>query len=217
MNADVESKANEYLKKLNVNDMLFILRNMEESNLLRFAARPTYEVLIASYLVEGKPPLFRRALQAKGHSEDTLFAPKLASAIETVKVSFHRMKLRTLYKPEKDNFSFADIYYKDRIVEDKPDDAMITIADKGVNVKVRNLKFVGINPSTGTSTPSKKRVFTSFPALKKELNLPDNLLVDFLICPHPEVASFSTATVVGVPKGTVMKISILIAPDFERR
>ena len=123
------------------------------------------------------------------------------------------MKMRTLYRPKKEIGSFADFYYKERIEEDKPDDAIVFVEEGGVDVPVCNVKLVGVNTCTGArdSDHLMGHHFTSFRSLKKELGLPDDLLVDFLFCP---VDCFSSEpTVTGIPKGTVMKVSILVTPD----
>ena len=214
VNKNAESQALEYLERLNLNDMLHILRNMRSSNVFAIASRAIYENLVASYLVKGKPELFRRALKAKPNDDSTRFAPKLAEMIETEVVNFCDMKMRTLYKPKIKNFAFVDFYYKDKIEENLSDDAIVFVQVEGVDVPVRNVMFVGINACSGTSEPSQTRKFKTFRSLKKKLDLPDNLLFDFLFCPHPEVVSSSKPTVKSIPKGTVLRTSVLVAPDF---
>ena len=73
-----------------------------------------------------------------------------------------------------------------------------------------------INACFGISGNSIKRTFDTFPALKEQLRLPDQLLVDLLFCPHPSVAVDATATLeakMAIPAGTVIDVSILQVPE----
>ena len=215
VNRNVESQARAYLENLNVRDMLFVLRNMRSMNALKFPSRAIFEDLVARYVVEGATPLFRRALRASSR-DDTRFAPQLAALVETEVVSFDDMKMRTLYKPKMENFSFVDFYFKDRIEEDKPDDDFVVVEQGGLHVPVRNLKFVAVNACSGSREPSREYKWKTFRSLKKALGLPDQLLVDFLFCPDPEEeeASVTKPTVNNIPTGTVLTTSILVVPDF---
>jgi hypothetical protein len=130
------------------------------------------------------------------------------------------MMVRTLYKPPVHNFPFMDFYYKDKIVQTEPEDALITLTRGqgagAVSVSVPNVQFVGISACFGISGSSKECKFDTFPALKEQLRLPDQLLVDFLFCPNPSVAFHATATLkaaMAIPAGTVIDVSILQVPE----
>ena len=72
------------------------------------------------------------------------------------------------------------------------------------------------NTCFGRSYDSKKRKFDTFDALKKKLRLPDQLLVDFLFCPHPldvDDANATWSTEKEIPTGTRIDFSILKVPE----
>eukprot|EP01036_Dinobryon_divergens_P026202 gene26202-34823_t len=204
VNADLERLAEDYINKLTLQDQIFILRNYGSNNIVQVSTSPTYEYIVAHLLVDGVP-LMRRSMKqsADGYTE-TLFAPKLAPKVETKSVPFFAdMKMRTLYKPPPGrNFPFVDLYYIDKIVEEEPEDALITLTRKeggagAVKVlSVPNVQF-------------------------KKLHLPDLLLVDFLFCPHPSVGSvannattsLAADTMAVLPAGTVIDVSILQVPE----
>jgi hypothetical protein len=157
----------------------------------------------------------RRSTQQSADSVylETDFAPKLKSEIETQTLPhFQDMKMLTLYKSSVKNFPFVDFYYKEKIEKRKPEDALITLT-KNVgtevkNVSVLNVKLVGINTCFGKSYNSKKLKFDTFAALKDKLCLPDQLLVDYLFCPHPSVvydANATWSTKKDIPAGTHRK------------
>ena len=47
------------------------------------------------------------------------------------------------------------------------------------------------------------------PLNKEQLHLPDQLLVDFLFCPHPLVVSDMEVLEIVIPAGTVIDVSVL--------
>ena len=135
VNADLERVAEDYINKLSLKDQIFILRNYGSNNIVQQVINisPTYEYIVAHLLVDGVP-LMRRSVKqnsADGYTE-TLFAPKLAPKVETKTVPFFPdMKMRTLYKPPPGrNFPFVDLYYIYKIVEEEPEDALITLTRK---------------------------------------------------------------------------------------
>eukprot|EP01036_Dinobryon_divergens_P027019 gene27019-35726_t len=195
---NVELRARAYIKELTVDDHMAILRNSEDSKLMQLAATQVYEDFVANLLV-GRNSLMRRSMQQNADGN---------------------MMVRTLYKPPVPNFPFVDFYYKDKIVQNEPEDALITLTRGqgagAVSLSVPNVQFVGINACFGISGSSKKRKFDTFPALKKQLRLPDQLLVEFLFCPNPSVAVHATATLkaaMAIPAGTVIDVSILQVPE----
>ena len=205
---DVECRAIDYIKELTVHDQIDLLKKFGNSNMLQAAVAPIYKVFVSKLLVDGVS-LVRRSMQqsaADGHTDtETLFTPKLAPRVSTCKKLplFQDMKMRTLYKspPPAANFPpFADFYYKDKIVEEEPEDALITLTRRndGAGGAVRvssvpNVQLVGINTCLGRSKKSLK-IKRNFPAFKEALRLPDQLLVDYLFCPHPLVVSDASAT-----------------------
>eukprot|EP01036_Dinobryon_divergens_P034148 gene34148-44122_t len=221
---NVELRARTYTKELTAHDQMAILRNSEDSKISQLAATQVYEDFVANLLV-GRVTLMRRSMQqnADGKYTKTRFAPNLKNNVETLTFPlFQDMAMRTLYKPPVPNFPFVDFYYKDKIVQNEPEDELITLTRGegagAVIVSVPIVQFVGINACFGISESSKKRKFDTFPALKKQLRLPDQLLVDYLFCPNPlpSVAVDATATLeatMDIPAGTVIEVSILQVPE----
>ena len=189
----MEFFARAFINELTAHDRIRILKQFGDgsSNILHNSAALVYEDFVANLLVN-KAPLMRRSTQqsADGVNLETDFAPKLKSEIETQTLPhFQDMKMLTLYKSSVKNFPFVDFYYKEKIEKRKPEDALITltrnVGTEVMNVSVLNVKLVGITTCFQKSYEAKKCKFDTFDALKDKLCLPDQLLVDYLFCPHP--------------------------------
>ena len=86
-----------------------------------------------------------------------------------------------------------------------------------MSVVVPNEYLVGINTCFGESCTSKERKLNTFLSLKKKLELPDRLLVEYLFCPNPVVAFEATAAMTvdpdkPMPPETTIRFSILDIP-----
>jgi hypothetical protein len=217
----VESTARELLSKLDLSEMIACLKNADP-NLIGNGFRSVYEIVVSTLFVSGKT--FERlennpSVNRQRSAPTTIYKPNVKTYIVRQYESFDKMATNVLYMPKLSNFALVDFYYKEIIDPTKSSNDWVTVTDKttGEKKQVRNMKFVGINTCMGISPSSINRTFDTFHALKTKLRLPDELLFEFIFCPHQKYVyeasvKFDSQTL--VPDRTVIEFSILAIPEL---
>lgn len=216
----IEAEARLHASKLRKDDMISMLKNLDR-DVVEAAVRPIYEIIVSLFLVEGRKLLRLDNMKDADITNRVkeVYSPKLRPDIETIDVTFDQMKEGVLYKPADPRFPLVDFYYKEKIDAGVSEDGFVNVIDKKSQavMRVQNMKFVGINTCIGLSEKSANHTFESFDSLKSRLQLPDELLFEFVFCPNPKKAFQASAAFhkkkSAVPLKTLVDFSILVIPE----
>ena len=216
----MKKRAENYFINLPRADQIYLMMTSNK-DIIKPVMRLVYEEEFSSSLIRGVKWNLVNTSNKQNHDR-AYFSPILKEFVKE-EVKFEDMKLGVLYKPLDTKFPFCDYYYKEKINEAVAGDSWVEIKtdNKKKISKVPNVKLVAINTRVFFGS-SREHTFDNFLELKTRLELPEQLQVDFFLCPKLYDADRAKATEVtvsrkNVPDNTIINTYIIEIPwSFDR-
>ena len=220
VNDAMKKRAENYFINLPRADQIYLMMNSNK-DIIKPVMRLVYEEEFSSSLIRGVKWNLVNTSNKQNHDR-AYFSPILKEFVKE-EVKFEDMKLGVLYKPLDTKFPFCDYYYKEKIDEAVAGDSWVEIKtdNKKKISKVPNVKLVAINTRVFFGS-SREHTFDNFLELKTRLELPEQLQVDFFLCPKLYDSDRAKATEVtvsrkNVPDNTIINTYIIEIPwSFDR-